>query len=501
MALILTTLTGNRLKMSPHTTPAWGDPGFWEDIAITRVVGQRAYGTIKVADVTNYCMFGLSTIKTGITTLGFVFGVDVIYMRDTGDSPVLYVPADATEYPVCLIMAQGGGFHCYIKLSSNWIYFGKWGVSVASPLYLSVTNYTATIEADNFTAPVTLRLPAPLSSDGFGGAAGTTDGLGHPEGVAGVIGSGGAGRTWLDQATWSNAGGAAYNAPVAGANVMVNGNMETGDPPTGWNATGSILDGVADERTGGAGIQSLSVSNDGAQYGVASRDFPVAAGTWARFSVWYKTITTSWLQPSSHDDSGVLFTGGYLASGTWANYNFVTRIKSTNPYVRYIQSPENNAESRYDDSFVLPLTLSTLFSCITESTPDVIAEIDPTLTAGTQMGMVLNLDDAATPANFILAYCDGANVLVDKCVAGVYTNVISGAVTYGAGYKLRVDRNGSAIRVYYNNLLVAAGTISDAGILTGVKHGRFSTYITNSCSNFYCYAKGTGGEHVALGTV
>lgn len=147
---------------------------------------------------------------------------------------------------------------------------------------------------------------------------------------------------------------------------------------------------------------------------------------------------------------------------------------------------------------VKQITLSSLFASVSVSTPDVLAEAAVTMTAGTQAGLVLNLDSAATPANFVIAYHDGTNCLLGKCVAGTYTSVISAAATYSAGAVLRVIKNGTAYRLYYNNALVGTGTISDAGIVSNARHGLFSTYASNSLDNFVVWARGTGNEYSAL---
>lgn len=73
--------------------------------------------------------------------------------------------------------------------------------------------------------PTKRWLPAPLASDGFGSAFGTTDGLGHPEGVSGGLGSGGSGVAWTqDLGTWSVVGGRAKPTSLAsgGADATVN---------------------------------------------------------------------------------------------------------------------------------------------------------------------------------------------------------------------------------------------------------------------------------------
>jgi len=408
-------IAGGKLLLSPRTSSVWGDPALWLDVAITRVVGQRAYGVVKVASEYTYCMFGYDTDKTLVLSgdAAYFFHDGTLFIYDSGiHLPSVLSVSGGTEYPICLICAQGGGVHLFIHISGNWLYYGKWGKSTSTPLYLGIANYTATIEADNFIVPVTLKLPAPLSSDGFGGTYPTTDGLGHPEGVSGVIGSGGAGKTWVGS-TWAIVGSALVNTPTLGA----------------------------EQSTG-----NLVVGN------------------------WYSITATE----VDHFYAGCAVGNTFRAAAT--------TVLDANNKVKLI-------------------TLSTLFTSISESTPDIVASANLTLTSDTQAGFVLCLDSAGTPTNFIIVYCDGVNVKVDKCVAGTYTNVLSGAVTYGAGYMLRVDINDGVGRVYYNNLLVGTFTVADAGVKDNVLHGLFSTYSANSIDNYHIYAKGTGGEHAQLGVI
>jgi len=107
-------------------------------------------------------------------------------------------------------------------------------------------------------------------------------------------------------------------------------------------------------------------------------------------------------------------------------------------------------------------------------------------TAGIQAGVVVCLDSAVTPANFLIAYLDGAgNMVVDKCVAGTYTNLISAAVTYSAGKEIKLVKDGTTVRAFYNDLAVGTvQTVSDAGIISNTKHGLFSTFVSNTFDNF-----------------
>ena len=90
----------------------------------------------------------------------------------------------------------------------------------------------------------------------------------------------------------------------------------------------------------------------------------------------------------------------------------------------------------------------------------------------------------------------GATVTLDKfTTATTWTNVpaASGTVVYSAGATLRVIKDGTKYRVYYNNLLVGAeATISDATLIDNTIHGLFSTYASNSFDNFTLWPRGSG---------
>ena len=490
-------IAGGKLLLSPRTTPAWGDPGLWLDVAITRVVGQRAYGTIKVADTTYYSTLGYSTNKSGVTANAIMIGDDNLSAIEAATGPVVYAAVDATEYPICLICAQGGGAHLYIKISTNWLYFGKWGTNTSTSLYFGISDYNATIEADNFIIPVMLKLPAPLSSDGFGGTYPTTDGLGHPEGV--TVGAGGAGKTWVG-GTWAIVGGALVNTPTLGADMFDAGAGTFASGTYAWSpyspntvtnvgnklvvtfVSGGDSDGATEALNSAADLNANLVVNT---WYALQFDANVNAGA----SVGFRSKTLG----ATYDT--------VVTSETPVTINHRWRALHATTNVIHNRDMASGKIATWDNITLKPLTLSSLFTSISESTPDVVASVDLVLTAGTQAGLVLCLDDATTPANFIIVYCDGTNVIVDKCVAGTYTNVLSGAVTYGAGYMLRVDINDGVGRVYYNNLLVGTFTVADAGVKDNVLHGLFSTYSANSIDNYNIYAKGTSGEYAQLGVV
>jgi len=103
----------------------------------------------------------------------------------------------------------------------------------------------------------------------------------------------------------------------------------------------------------------------------------------------------------------------------------------------------------------------------------------------------------------LIAYLNGVNFRLEKCVAGVYTSLISVAnaavtnaiirvITYHSGASLKV-------RCYVNNVFLGAEiTVSDAGIIGNTIHGCFSTYSGNTFDNLVIFARGSDGEYAEL---
>jgi hypothetical protein len=85
----------------------------------------------------------------------------------------------------------------------------------------------------------------------------------------------------------------AITPTLSGVELVTNGGMETGNPPTSWDiSNAATLAGVADERTGGAGIQSLEATR-GTGNPVASQAITTAIGTWYLASGWLKNGTAT----------------------------------------------------------------------------------------------------------------------------------------------------------------------------------------------------------------
>lgn len=329
---------------------------------------------------------------------------------------------------------------------------------------------------------------------------GVSNGLGHAETTG--LGSGGAGKTWSGT-TWSASGGKALNTPVAGTEKVSNSDMETDDPPASWVASNSTLSQVADERTGGAGSKSLGLARNGADSFNTIQKITTVVGTWYALNYWIKNVDAVGGRVMLEDtSSGTLWAQGVgnYNDVTWANKIFTGRALDTDGRVRAFgySTGADGVSVRYDDVSLKPLTLSELIATTETSTRDVIATVAiATTPAGTQAGLAVGINSATDPTYGVIAYHDGTNAKLDKIVNGVWTNVISAAATWADNAEIRVIRDGTTFRLYYNNAQVGAtSTISDVGDYT--LHGLFSTYSGNRLDNFSVYARGTNGEYSNL---
>lgn len=132
-----------------------------------------------------------------------------------------------------------------------------------------------------------------------------------------------------------------------------------------------------------------------------------------------------------------------------------------------------------------PLTLNTLIAGINTAHKDAIVKAKITDTSIYHWeGVVANVDSLSTPKYFLVAALlqNGPNrqVLMLKCVNGVYTYISGGTVSYVAGkeVEIRTRRDGANLLAtpYYNGVATSVEqTISDAGIVDNTIHGIFST--------------------------
>ncbi len=431
-------------------------------------------------------------IKVGFdSTSSGALDQDHVYFRSTANiqsvNGTILSAYTATSYEVGLVLRAAGAFYV-IKggVFADWTLL--WASSALNATaYPAISNYNATVTSDfcrvmQLGAPWSNTYAVALGFATFTDTNSTAIADYVPE-VGPVLGGG---------ANWDIQTNKARNSPAAGAAIIggdtLNGNMETGDPPTGWSAGGgTVIDGVADERTGGMGSQSLDVARAGSNYPSSGRSCTTVVGTWYLFTAWKRNVdSTGGISLQLSDDStGAWFSGDAFSAVTdWAQVIAVARAEGTAAQVVFdvdATGDPNGVSGRGDDVILAPLTLSDLISGADYSYSDVLVNADLAVIADTQAGVVACLDDTTTPANFILAYHDTVNAHLEKCVAGVYTSLIDTAATYAANAPIRIIKDGTTVTLFYANALIGtAQTISDAGIISNSIHGVFSSYSGNT---------------------
>ena len=398
-----------------------------------------------------------------------------------------YFFSGSTNYQTATILKSAGAYS-FIRGGTqfpNWTLVGFESTKNASSVIpeIETAGSAAILTSDYIRIPTSTFLPNPLAYDTFTSAGTTATETTGPDGQS------------APSLVWTNtnkSGGTMSVVPSVGSELMTNGNMETGNPPTGYSVTaGTTLSSVADQRTGGTGTQALSVVNGQAVYGFSGQTLAMNLGTWFFLNGYARSVNaTAVVQVESAANEF------RTSNSSWTNLFFAGRTTTTSPAMGMgnATTPIGN-ETRYDDMSVKPLVLSSLFSTVGTTTADVIMDVGISLTTGTQAGLVLGLDNNTSPSNFILVYHNGTKLYVDEAVNGVYTNKQNTSVALGAG-QLRAVKDGTKLRVYLNNALVGAELTMTAN--TNTRHGIFSTYAGNTFDNFSIFARGTGGEYSGM---
>lgn len=440
---------------------------------------------------------------------------NVMMLRTSANA--LYVFQDLSLWPIgtnspdvryntLVITGLEGAFY-FMKGGAqylNWTMLGRFGADSSDRQPVIAPYVNADIGfADNAGVPETLWQPIPLISDGFGGANVDADGLGHPEGGVGGAGDGGSGSNVWTGTTWSNSGGDAINTPSVGSELLTNGNMESGDPPTDWDAVASTISSAADERTGGSGAASINVARNGNDYPGARQDVTVAIGDWLMLTGWIRNVdaNTVYLRITNSGDGALTQSAG-VAGTTWTYEEITGLATSTLTHAKIFgyATGADGTSVRADDITLKKLTLSELMKTADLGASDVFIGVEMGVNnLGVQQGVILNLDDKDNPANFVIGIQTGLNqASLIKCVGGVYTTVLNVASTFTVGARLDVRKFGTNYHVFYNKTSIGSATISDAGIISNTIHGVFSTYNGNQLDNFYVYEVGSGGEYDSI---
>lgn len=296
-----------------------------------------------------------------------------------------------------------------------------------------------------------------------------------------------------NNATWQIDGsGRAYNTPTLGSELLTDGGFENWSSATNltsWTEVASGLSVIDQETTVvNSGIAAARISVD-ASNSIAYIRQAVAAtiGAWIAYSAHLSTNVNA--RSVRIDLAGTTQASGPTIALTLAyqRYNQSARAISGTLTLDIIRAVMTSASYYVDDTSIKTISLPTTLATVAGSTNNltVAAKINTIITA-TQVGVASLIDSSSNPQNFIIAYHDGTNVRLEKCVAGVYTQLISTAVTFVTNAQIEIRRpSGNTFQLWYNGTQRGTDqTISDSEIINNNLYGIFSTYSGNLISEF-----------------
>jgi len=446
--------------------PSFGDPRAVWTLPFTRRNGLAMLARVTRTDATTYGpMVGFFSDNAGLSSnwVGVVYLSNGVFLVANSTGGTLVAPGvlAAGSYWALAILSATSSF-AYLSFDDG-LTFKLLGVNTrtSDPVYATISNYSAPWQV----ARATVFLTVP--------------------------------RSPVISAT------VAVVPTVGPGELLTNGNMETGDPPTSWAAqVSATLDGVADERTGGAGSQSLDVAHGGASNPWASQAIVTAAGTWYRLSSWLKQNTAPAKQYLMQTAGLASLASGLPISGAWTNQSINGRAVDASTTVGFFAITATLGQSaRFDDASMMALTTLTTLAG-DAGTKELIADFAPaTVSAGYQGGG--ECCASADGLYYLRAWIDrtAGTVNLLKNVNGTQTVLVSSAtgVVYSAAGQVRIvicapaGLATASVAVYYQGVII--GTVQTVDLtLFGTLVNGFSTEAMNVVVQVQ-----TGGSAAELG--
>lgn len=292
-------------------------------------------------------------------------------------------------------------------------------------------------------------------------------------------------------------------SPTLGNNIISNGEFTTNINDWGGiniNISQADLSSDLSNRYGAVdgGVLYASIPITGLTTSIDQYNLNKAQGSWYSSSYWIYRLSSAKFPATKFSWGNDVF--GYSDNSNYDEwYKNIGSFRSTDANGSYTYSLNADingviaSRTAWIDSIILkPINLNSMFSTVSTNSIDVSSSTNITLAKGTQAGIVLNMDSSNDPQNFIIVYLDGNdNLLVDKCVNGIYTNIYQGSAIYVPSATLQVITNHSNsstlnIQVFYAGLqIVGEASVTDSAIINNMIYGVFSTNSMNGFDEFY----------------
>lgn len=283
--------------------------------------------------------------------------------------------------------------------------------------------------------------------------------------------------------TWTISSNAAVNTPTLGTEIVTNGDMETGSPPTGWNQTNATLTADADAHAGSKSLKVEATANNG-----EGRQVPATVvGAWYQITVWAKASVDSTFRINVLETSGyssVVGTGNQTVTD-WTEFTYTFMAVTATSYIQFL-IPTSGHSAYFDDVSLKRITHADVFATTKAGSGNVAVAAQSTNTKS-QSGVIARADSLQNPQNYLSAYYDitsGSKAKLDQVLAGVRTNLINQATSYIAGAPVELVVNDGVAQLFYGNVQQGADQTPDATLLNNRYIGISSLSPVNTVDNF-----------------
>lgn len=347
----LFSIASNKLTTSAAGGSTWIDPRIVYS-ALTRAEGIALFCTINVTGST-FANIGLYRNNSGALVNGaasITFGATLLLLDRSNGNVTIGSKTASIDYALCIILRSLGAYY-FIKGGSE---YPAWTLLFVDPIDSTATVYPTAIVQGTAGAKTIddarmRQLPAPFTA-AYGLAAFnvTSDGQ------------------------------------TLGAELVSNGNMETGSPPTGWSAGGATLTSAADERTGGGGTKSINIALTAGAVGYAYQ----SAGSLndiVEISGWLRNIdlATGVFIYGNAGNTGI----GSSASTSWSKIDGIIKASISTTIWIYANGNTIGQSGRFDDISLKKITLPAAQT----TSADALFYLDFTLPASPVAGQRITL--------------------------------------------------------------------------------------------------------------
>jgi hypothetical protein len=303
-------------------------------------------------------------------------------------------------------------------------------------------------------------------------------------------------------ATWDISSGVARNNPTSNGELLTDGGLENWTAPTnltswleGWAGASAINQETTVVHSGS---NAVKITTDGSVSAAFIKQALLnSAGDWVQTSAWLKASANAKTVRVDLDSQTKYII--HTLTTDYAQYFGARRVSNANTELHLSRAFGSVSSDVFgDDLTANTIVPRSMFSLKQFASPYGSVGATWTRGANTNSPFGVVMCSNYNSSSFVIVYMtqdvSGFNyVVMDKCVNGVYTNLINQVVAYVAGYNIMCVRTPgtNTFQAWYGALgsevqMGADQTIADVEIIKNRFHGLFDTSPQkNTCSGFF----------------